>query len=63
MFDFLLLALLIKVTDRFGLEGLVTGEHVREVAGNFMRRDYDGFLRGTARTSGSVKGAKEQMGS
>ena len=63
MFDFALLALLMKVTDRFGCERLVTGEHVVEDAGNFVRRGNDGFRGGTARTPGSVKSAKDGMGS
>ena len=63
MFDFPLLALLIKVTDRFGFERLPTGEHVVEDAGNFVCRGDDGFRGGTARTPGAVKGAKDGMGS
>ena len=63
MFDFPLLALLIKGPDRFGFEGLVTGEHVIHDAGDFMGRGDDGFLGGTARTSGPVKGAEDGVGS
>src|SRR3990167_3091937 len=62
MFEVPFLALLIKSLDRFGFERLVTREHVIDDSGKCVGRGDHGFLRGTARTPGSVKGAKERAG-